>query len=102
YPIDISKSKQSEKLIFRQGIFDKLSETIFQLVFIVVLVYMSGLKLYYDWLRNEPIGFSLVLVILSGLTLGLLIYSIINLNSLTRIVGLSNSENSALITIIAE
>src|SRR5690606_40355912 len=45
---------------------------------------------------------SLVLLVLAILTSGIIIYSVKNLNSLKRIVGLSRNVNSALIIKIAE
>ena len=102
FPIDIPKSKKTEKLVIKEWLFVKISEYFFYLMFIIAFPFASIMELISDLNKNEPIGFSIFFLVLSLIFSGLIIYSIFDLNSLKRINGLSRGKNSNLIKKIAE
>ncbi len=86
--INIYKSKQSEKLIFKQGNLEKIFELLYQLIFIIAIPYFfGGLEFYNDLINNEPIEISITFVI-SFFIACLLLLSLININYLKRIKGI--------------
>ena len=100
--INISKSKQTKKLVFKQWIIERIFYYLVEGMFIIALPFLASLEFYSDFSKNEPIGISLGLLLLSLIFSSLLLYSVLNLYGLARIRGLSRGQNSALIKKIAE
>jgi hypothetical protein len=71
-------------------------------MFVLILPFIWISEFNSDLTKNEPIGISLIFLILSITFSSLLIYSILNLNTLKRIKGLSRGQNTTLIKKIAE
>jgi len=71
-------------------------------MFVIAFPYIWISEFNSDLTKNEPIGISLMFLILSLTFSFLLIYSILNLNKLNRIIGLSRGQNTTLIKKIAE
>jgi hypothetical protein len=102
FSIDIPKSKQAEKLVIKEWLLVKVSKYLFYLVIFMAFPFASIMKLNSDFNKNEPITLSLLFLVLAITLSSLFIYSIINLNSLKRINGLSRGKNSSLIKKIAK
>jgi len=101
-PIDIPKSKQAGKLVIKEWLLTKIFDFFLYFIFVIIFTFIAIMEFNSDLNKSEPIGFSLLFLILSLILSGLLIYSIINLNSLKRINGLSRGKNSNLIKKIAK
>ena len=101
-PINIPKSKQLEKLVIEQSIFDKILENFAGLLMVFVWLYIAVLKFYFDLINGKPIGLALVLLIFTITLTALLFYSIRKLYVLKRINGISISQNKTLIMKIGE
>lgn len=71
-------------------------------MFVIAFPFIWILEFNSDLTKNQPIGMSLTFLILSLTFSYLLIYSILNLNTLKRIKGLSRGQNTNLIKKIAE
>jgi hypothetical protein len=102
FPINIPKSKQVEKLILGKGVFERILDIFFYMIFVFPFPFASGLEFYSDLTKKKPTELSLTFFILSLCFASLMIYSIINLYSLKRINGISRGKNSSLIKQIAE
>ena len=100
--IDIPISKQAEKLVFKQWILERIAKYFLYGMFVVAFPFISIMKFNWTLTKNEPIGISLGLLILSLTFSFLLIYSILNINKLKRIKGLSRRKNTNLIKKIAK
>ena len=100
--IDITKSKQNERLIRKEWLFEIILDFALYLFFIGFLPLIAG---YYflDQLENgNHIFLASSLFGISLLLSGLLIYSIINLNRLRRISGALKEENRQAIERLAD
>jgi hypothetical protein len=71
-------------------------------MFVIAFPFIWILEFNSDLTKNQPIGMSLTFLILSLTFSFLLIYSILNLNTLKRIKGSSRGQNTNLIKKIAE
>ncbi len=100
--IDIPKSKQTEKLVFKQWLLERIAEYFVYGMLVIAFPFISFMEFNSDLTKNEPIGMSLILLILSLTFSFLLIYSIMNLYTLKRIKGLSRGQNTSLIKKIAK
>jgi hypothetical protein len=101
FAIDITRSRKTGKLVIKEWLLLKITEYSLYLMFVVAFPFMAILELNSDWNKNEPIGITIFLLILSLILSSLMIYSIFDLNSLKRISGLSRGKNSNLIKKIA-
>tara|TARA_R110002073_G_scaffold302252_1_gene469864 strand:- start:754 stop:1323 length:570 start_codon:yes stop_codon:yes gene_type:complete len=102
YPIDITKSKKAEKLVFKKWFLTKLFDRIFELPYILFFPFLSGMYLFSKIDNQEPYGMAIFYFIIAITVCGMLFYSVYNLNSLTRINGITRGQNSQLIKDIAE
>tara|TARA_B100001059_G_C17706947_1_gene513321 strand:+ start:442 stop:1050 length:609 start_codon:yes stop_codon:yes gene_type:complete len=100
--IDIPKSKQAEKLVFKRWILERIAEYFLYGMFVIAFPFISFMEFNSDLTKNEPIGISLTFFTLSLILSSLLIYSILNLNTLKRVKGISRGQNTNLIKKIAE
>lgn len=100
--IDIPKSIQTKKLIIRESLFEKSIEYSFFFILVMMFPFISIMQLNSDIDKNESIGFSILLLIVSLTVSSLMIYSFFDMNSLKRISGLSRGKNSILIKKIAK
>ena len=101
-PIDIPKSKKAEKLITKSWFLEKFMEYMLFIFLAAMFPIITISKFNSDLIKNEPIGLSLFLMILSLIFCGTLLYAIFNVYKLKRIRGLSRGQNSSLIKKIAE
>jgi hypothetical protein len=102
FPIDVLKSKETGRLVIKVWLFEKITQYFVYSVFVIVFPVIAFLEFYFDLDKNESIVLSLLLLTLSLTISALLIYSIVKVNSLKRINGLSRGKNSILIKKIAE
>ena len=102
YPIDIPKSKANNKLIFKKSLFDRLSDLIIEIPIVLFIPFLCAFALFKKITTEEPFNIVVLLFVFSLTISGLIIYSIINMNSLERIKGNSRVENSKVIKEIVE
>lgn len=102
YPIDISKSKKAQRLIFKKWFLTKLFDRIFELPFILYFPFLSGMYLFSKINNQEHYGIAILYFVFAISVCGMLLYSVYHLNSLTRISGISRGQNSQMIKDIAE
>ena len=100
--IDIPKSKQTQKLVFKQWVLESISEYFLYFMFVVPFPFAAIMEFTSDLSKNESIGVSFTFLIISFTFSFMLIYSIMNLNTLKRIKGLSRGQNTTLIKKIVE
>ena len=89
-------------MIFKQRILERIAEYFIFGIFVIAFPFVTIMEFNSDLTKNEPIGTSFFLLILSLIFSGLLIYSILNLNALKRLKGLNRGQNTTLIKNIAE
>jgi len=100
--VDIQKSIQAEKLIFKRCFLEEITDYFLYGMMVICFPFIWVLELNSDLTKNQPIGMSFTLLILSLTFSILLIYSILNLNTMKRIKGLSIEQNTNLIKKIAK
>jgi uncharacterized membrane protein len=100
--VDIQKSKQAEKLIYKRWILDQIADYFIYAITLVIFPLIWISEFNSDLTKNQPIAMSFTLLILSLTFSFLLLYSILSLNTLKRIKGLSIEQNTKLIKKIAK
>ncbi|WP_299763744.1 hypothetical protein [uncultured Dokdonia sp.] len=100
--IDISKSKQAGKLVIKRWLLEKITEYCLYAMFVFLLPFIAVMEINSDLNKNESIVLSLLFLVLAITLSSLFMYSIITMNSLKRIHGLSRGKNLNLIKKIAK
>lgn len=101
-PIDIPKSIQTGKLIIKESLSVTIAEYFFYLMFAISFPFMAIMEFNSALNKKESIALPFLFLLSAIILSVLLMYSIIDLNSLKRIKGLSRGKNSSLIEKIAE
>ncbi|MBS9774884.1 MAG: hypothetical protein KGV59_06995 [Tenacibaculum sp.] len=96
--IDITKSKQTGKLVLKEMFLFKFLVNILYLILVVLPPYLCLVGIEHD--SNKEISF--IFLFLSLILSGFIIYSVYHLYSLKRIKGLSKKDNINLIKEIAK
>jgi hypothetical protein len=101
-PIDIPKSIKSGKIVYKRWKIEIAVDFIGNFITIFIFPFISGISFYFNFIRNQPFGISLFFLIISLIFGFLMFYSIINLNKLKLMKGLSRGNNFNIIKKIAK
>lgn len=91
--IDIEKSKVKNRLVTKTWMIEQILNFIFYAVLIVSFPFSSGLFLFAQFKNGGNLFYVTILLIVTLLFSGLLLYSVLNLNKLRKIQGVSKEQN---------
>lgn len=101
--IEIGKSKESGKLIFsRNPNFGKISEIILWIAIIGMFPFISVMNLIRNFENKESLLIPILYLIISVIFGYLFFYSLLSIDKLKRIKGISGSKNRNIITEIGK
>jgi hypothetical protein len=92
-PIDILKSKKYNKLVFYKSGFDKISEYLFEFFTLFALVLISTSFILNEYNNHQRIILAIIVLAITLIVIGAIIYSILNTSKLKTITGLSKAKN---------
>jgi len=100
--IDITKSKEKERVIRKTGFLEWVSDLIVYTMIVGFFPIYSGMFLYFEWERNKYLNLAILLFVISLAIGGLLLYSVLNLDRLKRIKGILKDQNREAIKELAK
>jgi hypothetical protein len=96
--INILKTREKRKLIYRESFFFRILDTLFAYVLISMIPFLSIINIYHNGFSES----SIIYLLLSILLYGFLVYSTINVTKLRSFHGIDYTENRKRILKILE
>lgn len=94
YPLDIETSIKKERLIYKKPLFTVVFEWMSTVVLTGFFIYLALLNLLAKVHDDASIVIPVILLLFSFAFFALVIYSKVNINTLTRLKGISRGKNS--------
>jgi hypothetical protein len=91
--IDIDNSKVKNRLVTKTWLIEQILNFIFYAALIASFPFSSGLFLFAQFKNSGNLLYATILLIITVVFSGLLLYSVINVNRLRKIQGLSKEQN---------
>jgi len=101
-PIDISKSKKKNKLIFHRTGFNRISEILIEIITLSAILLMAFFFFLDAYENNQSLILPITILIITLTVVSGIIYSIINTNKLKVIKGISKAKNKIYVEKVSE